>query len=119
MKYKSVALYALAATMAMAPVSSAFARDHNHWGHGGPLVGLIALGTVAAVGVATILTAPINAMAAAAPQPQPYYAPPPPQGYYAQQAPVYYNQPPVMYGAPVAYYAPAPVYYGAPRYYYR
>jgi len=127
MKCKTVAIGALAVMMAIAPVSSALAHDHDHWEHGGPLVGLFALGAAVVVGTAVILTAPINALAG--PPPQAYYGPPPgyyagpPPGYYAQapyygQAP-YYAQPRGVYAAPGGYYAQAPVYYPPPPGYYR
>jgi hypothetical protein len=120
MKYKA-AICLSAAMLSVMPVSSAYAwGPHDRWGHGGPLVGIIALGAAAVVGTAAILTAPVNALAAAAP---PAYYPPqqpayaPPQAYYAPQ-PAYYARP-AYYAAPPAYYAQAPAYYApAPAYYY-
>jgi hypothetical protein len=98
----------LAAVMAVAPISSASAHDGWHHHGEGPVVGLFALGALAVVGVATILTAPVRAIAdAPAYPPQGYYPPQP--GYYPQQQ-AYYQQPPV-------YYAPQPVYVQAPAYY--
>lgn len=76
MKSKAVTICALAAMIALAPFSPASAHDRWH-AHGGPLIGLFALGTAAVVGVATILTAPITAIASA----------PPPRAYYAYTPP--------------------------------
>jgi hypothetical protein len=94
-----------ALALAAAPITPASAHWHNH---GGVVFGLAALGTAAVVGAATILTAPVRALAA------PVYAPPAP-AYYAPYAP-----PPVYYAPPPAYsYAPPPpaAYYPPPGYY--
>lgn len=95
-----------AIALAAAPVTPASAHWHHH--DGGVVFGLAALGTAAVVGAATILTAPVRALAA------PVYAPPAP-AYYAPYAP-----PPVYYAPPPAYsYAPPPpaAYYPPPGYY--
>jgi hypothetical protein len=105
MKFRSAAISVVVATAICAmPLSSASA--HEHWrGHGpGLLFGLAAVGAAAVVGVATIVTAPVRALAAV-----PAYAPPPP---------VYAAPPPAYYAPPPAYYAPAPVVYAAPPGYY-
>jgi len=107
MKSKAAVICALAAVIAIAPLSPASA--HDRW-HGGPLFGLFALGAAAVVGTAAILTAPINAIAAA--PPQAYYAPPP--QYYAQQRVVYAAPPPVYYQQAPVYYTPQRVIYAAP-----
>ncbi|HUC67335.1 MAG TPA: hypothetical protein VMA53_17975 [Stellaceae bacterium] len=94
-----------AIALAAAPIAPASAHGHYH---GGVVFGLAALGTAAVVGAATILTAPVRALAA------PVYAPPAP-AYYAPYAP-----PPVYYAPPPAYsYAPPPpaAYYPPPGYY--
>jgi len=88
------------------PLTPASAHGRHHDG-GGLLFGLAALGTAAVVGVATIATAPVRALAAATEAP-----PPPPPAYYAPQ-PYYAAPPPVYYAPPQAYYYAAPPgYYG-------
>ncbi len=91
-----------AIALAAAPVTPASAHGHYH---GGVVFGLAALGTAAVIGAATILTAPVRALAA------PVYVPAP--TYYAPYAP-----PPVYYAPPPAYtYAPPPAaYYPPPGY---
>jgi len=76
----------------MTPVTQASAHGRHD---GGLLFGLAALGTAAVVGVATIVTAPVRAIAAA-------------------PAPTYYALAPVYAAPPVYSYAPPPVYYAAP-----
>jgi hypothetical protein len=102
-KLKAAIIGATAAiALAAAPVTPASAHGHYH---GGVVFGLAALGTAAVIGAATILTAPVRALAA------PVYAPAP--AYYAPYAP-----PPVYYAPPPAYtYAPPPAaYYPPPGY---
>lgn len=115
MKFKPVAVGALAAMLAIAPLSEASAHGGGHWHGGGPVVGLFALGAAVAVGTAAVLSAPFNALAAA-PEPQVYAPPPPPQAYYSAP-PAYYAPPPVAYYPPPRYYSQAPVYYAPPAYY--
>jgi len=110
-KYRSVLIAACATlALAVAPIAPASAHGYRH---GGLILGLAAVGAAAVVGVATIVTAPIRALAAPAYAPAPaYYAPPPayyppPQTYYAP--PAYYAPPPPP--PPYGYYAP-PGYFG-------
>jgi hypothetical protein len=106
MKYKSVVVIALFASLTAAPFSPASAHGRFH---GGPL--LLPFVAVAAVvtGVALVATAPFRAVDREvaydpryAPQPQVYAEPPP---RYYQAYPVYYSQP--AYG----YYRPYRAYY--------
>jgi hypothetical protein len=99
-----------AVALAAAPITPASAHWHHH--DGGVVFGLAALGTAAVVGAATILTAPVRALAA------PVYAPAPAPTYYAPYAPppIYYAPPPVYsYAPPPAAYYPPPGYYGYGR----
>ncbi len=101
---------AVTAAIAIAPFAPASAHDGWHRGHGGPGLGIFALGAAAVVGTAAILSLPFQAVAAAVPEPAPapYY--PPQAAYYPPQQ---------QYAPPQAYYAPQPVYYApAPAYYY-
>ncbi len=94
---KIAAIGGLAAlALAVTPMAPASAHGWHHGG-GGLIFGLAALGAAAVVGVATIVTAPVRAIAAA-----PVYAAPPP---------AYYAPPPAYYAPPPAYYAPPPGYY--------
>jgi len=88
------------------PLSSASAHGRRH--DGGLIFGLAALGTAAVVGVATLVTAPVRALADAS-APAPVYAQP---GYAYAQPPVY------AYAPPPVYVTPAPVYAAPPGYYY-
>jgi hypothetical protein len=96
-----IAAVAAAALISM-PLAPASAHGRHHGG--GLLFGVLALGTAAVVGAATIATAPVRALAA------PVYAPPP-----AYAPPAYaYAPPPAAYYPPPAY-APPPAYYYPPR----
>ena len=108
MKKTFVVASLLAVALAIAPVTSAFARGRHDGGHhrGGLVWGLA--NAVVATAVA-VITAPIAIAAAVAQAPRyygqgptfagdagPYYAPPPAPGYYgAPGAPAYYSAPPV------------------------
>lgn len=111
MKGKMLIVGGLAAALAVAPLSSAYAwRDHDRW-HGGPIFWPFAAAAAIVVGAATIATLPFRAVAAVtAPGPY-YYAPPPP-------APAYYPPPQAYYPPPQGYYPPQPRYYAPPPAYY-
>ena len=99
-KYKAATIGACAAmALAAAPVAPASAHGYHH---GGLIFGLAALGAAAVVGAATIVTAPVRALAA------PFYGPAP--GYYAP-GPAYYAPAPQYYAPQSNYYAPPPGYY--------
>jgi hypothetical protein len=104
-KSKSLAVAAsVALALAGAPLNPASAHGYHH---GGPVLGLVALGAAVVVGVAAIVTAPIRALAAPVYGPAPGYYPPPP-AYSPPPPPTYYYAPP-----PYAYYPPPPPgYYG-------
>jgi len=110
MKSRTVAVACLLAiTLAVAPVTPAFAWGRHGGGHygGGPIVGFVG----AVVGItAAIITAPIAILASVAQTPF-YY----PQGpAYGGSPPVYYNTPPP--GPGYDGNAVAPAYsYGAPQ----
>lgn len=121
MSFKAAAAgFAVSIALVAAPLATASA--HDHWRHGdggGLLFGLGAAVGALAVGVATIVTAPIEILAGPPPQ-RTYYAPAPAYGYapppaYAPQ-PTYYR-PPVAYAPPPTYYRP-PAYAPPPGYAY-
>ncbi len=106
MRYNSTLIAAIAGVaMAVAPLSPASAHGHHH--DGGLLFGLAALGTAAVVGVATIVTAPVRALAE---------IPPPAPGYAAPiyTAPAYSYAPPAAYAPPAYYAPPVAAYYPPP-----
>jgi hypothetical protein len=81
MKGKMLIAGSLAAALAVAPVSSAWAwRDHDHF-HGGPLFWPFAAAAAVVVGAAEIATLPFRAIAGATYPGPAYYAPPPPPAY--------------------------------------
>jgi hypothetical protein len=119
MKNRTIAVAGLLAiSLAVAPITPAFAWGRHGGGHygGGPILGLI--GAVVAT-TAYLITAPFAIVAAAAQAPLYYQQGP----MYGGSPPVYYNTPPVgpgYYGnaaaptysystpQPAPYYAPAP-----------
>jgi len=124
MKFRPLVVGGLVAALAIAPVSSAWARDRDHF-HGGPLFWPFAAAAAVVVGAATLVTLPFRALAgppayypgpgyyapqpAYYPPPQAYYPPPPPPSYYAPQPQAYYPpQPQAYYAPPPGYYAPPP-----------
>lgn len=116
MKGKLLVVGGLAAALAVAPVSSAYAwRDHGRW-HGGPLFWPFAAAAAIVVGAATIATLPFRAVAAATYPGPYYYAPPPAPAYY--QPPGYYQPPPGYYPQQQGYYSPQQGYYPPQQGYY-
>ena len=108
----------LAFTLAVAPVTSAFAGGRHGGGHfgGGPIWGFA--GAVVAT-AAAVITAPFAIAAAVAQAPlyypqEPAYASAPP---YYPQGPAYANAPPTYYNTPTAGpgYSAMPSYYSAPQ----
>jgi hypothetical protein len=94
----------LAAALALAPLSSAWAQyARPYYYYSNPLLWPFQAAAAVVVGAATLVTLPFRAIAAAT---SPY--------------PAYYGPPPYYYPPPPAYYPPASGYY-APRtgYYYR
>jgi hypothetical protein len=102
------ALVSTITALALVSVPLSSASAHGRHRDGGLLFGLAALGAAVVVGVATVATAPIRALAAV-PAPAPAYAPP---AYAYAPAPVY--APPAYAYAPPPVYARPPVYYAAP-----
>jgi hypothetical protein len=104
---KNAVVYPLAVLLAIAPVSSAFARDRHIRSYNAVVVGLIAVGVVVTVGGIGLLIG--GARAGKASQPQSNYVPPPDPapGYYETRQ-AYYKPPPVYYPDQVYYYGLAP-----------
>jgi hypothetical protein len=105
MQYRLALIGTVAAVaLAVAPLTPASAHGFRHGG--GLIGGIFALGAVAAIGAATIATAPLRALA-----PPAYYGPQGPRGYYAPPPQYYYPRSSGYYAPLPAYYAPPPGYY--------
>jgi hypothetical protein len=113
MKYRTLVVGGLVAALAAAPVSSAWARDRDHW-HGGPLFWPFAAAAAIVVGAAELVTLPFRAVAAVTYPGPGYYAPPPAPAYYAPPQ-GYYPQPQGYYPPPRGYYPPSQGYYAPPQ----